>query len=49
MVDLPSSITVAVWPEVRTDDRSSAVPFEVRNAEGRAAVADGLAVLAETG
>lgn len=45
MVELPSTITVAVWPGNPTADGRTTVPFEVRNEHGVAAVKDGLIVL----
>lgn len=45
MVELPSTITVAVWPGNVTADGCTTVPFEVRNEHGVAAVKDGLVVL----
>ena len=47
MVLLPSTITVRIWPVNPIDDDRSTVPFEVVNAEGRAAVKNGLIVLGE--
>lgn len=44
MVRLPSTITVAIWPPVAVDD-AEAVPFEVRNADGDAAVDRGVVLL----
>ncbi len=46
MVPLPSDLTVLVWPAT-TDhgDASLVVPFEVLNADGRPAVANGAVVL----
>ncbi len=45
MVELPSTITVALWPGNATADGCTTVPFEVRNEHGVAAVKDGLIVL----
>ncbi len=45
MVRLPSTITIRLWPANDTGDGRRTVPFEVVNAEGRAAVRDGLVVL----
>ena len=42
MVELPSSISIDVWPGNQTSDGSTTVPFEVRNQHGVAAVAGGL-------
>ncbi len=47
MVSLPSTITVRVWKANDTDDGRSTVPFEVLNADGAAAVKDGVIVLGE--
>lgn len=41
MVRLPSTITVLIWPTVAHGD-GTAVPFEVRNADGDPAVKDGV-------
>lgn len=48
MVDLPSTITVSVWPGVSTMDGDTTVPFEVRNQHGDIAVKDGLVALRKT-
>ncbi|MCP3933791.1 MAG: hypothetical protein GY708_00310 [Actinomycetia bacterium] len=48
MVELPSTITVRVWPANDTGDGKRTVPFEVLNADGAPAVKDGLIVLART-
>ena len=45
MVRLPSTMTVRVWPRVALGDGTWAVPFEVLNADGDAAVRDGIVVL----
>ena len=45
MVELPSSITINVWPGTPTPDGNTTVPFEVLNARGHAAVKDGVVVL----
>ena len=45
MVKMPSTMTVNVWPEVSLSDDRTAVPFEVLNGEGDAAVRDGIVVL----
>ena len=45
MVELPSTITVKVWPGNKTPDGNITVPFEVYNSAGVAAVKDGLVVL----
>lgn len=45
MVELPSTITVRVWPGNETPDGNTTIPFEVYNATGVAAVKDGLIVL----
>ncbi len=47
MVELPSTITIDVWPGNATEDGRVTVPFEVRNEHGVAAVKDGLVVLGE--
>jgi acyl dehydratase len=48
MVELPSTITVKVWPGNATPDGNMTVPFEVYNSAGVAAVKDGLVVLARS-
>lgn len=45
MVELPSTITINVWPGTPTADGNTTVPFEVLNASGDAAVKNGLIVL----
>jgi acyl dehydratase len=45
MVELPSTITINVWPGTQTPDGTTTVPFEVLNAHGDAAVKNGLIVL----
>ena len=45
MVAMPSTITINVWPGTLTPDGTTTVPFEVLNAQGDAAVKDGLIVL----
>lgn len=45
MVELPSTITINVWPGTPTPDGTTTVPFEVLNAHGDAAVKNGLIVL----
>ncbi len=45
MVELPSTITVNVWPATLTADGNTTVPFEVLNSHGDAAVKNGLIVL----
>lgn len=45
MVELPSTITVKVWPGNETPDGNTTVPFEAYNAAGVAAVKNGLVVL----
>jgi len=47
MVLLPSTMTVRIWPANETDGGRRTVPFEVLNAEGAPAVAEGLIVLGE--
>ena len=47
MVRLPSAITIRVWPGADTGDGRRTVPFEVLNADGQAAVQEGLVVLGE--
>lgn len=47
MVEMPSTLTVDVWPPNETADGHRTVPFEVRNGAGEPAVRDGLAVLGE--
>lgn len=49
MVRMPSTMTVNVWPKVELGDAQWAVPFEVVNGEGEAAVRDGLVVLGAPG
>jgi acyl dehydratase len=48
MVLLPSTISVRMWDANSTADGRRTVPFEVLNAEGDAAVKDGLIVLGES-
>jgi len=45
MVQLPSTITINIWPGVAAADGTIAVPFEVCNEHGAAAVKDGILVL----
>lgn len=45
MVQLPSVITIEIWPEVTASDSTRTVAFEVRNEQGLAAVANGQVVL----
>jgi acyl dehydratase len=45
MVEMPSILTVRVWPANPTDDGCRTVPFEVLNGDGAPAVKDGLVVL----
>lgn len=45
MVRLPSTMTVRVWPRIAHGAGSWAVPFEVLNGDGEAAVRDGIVVL----
>ena len=45
MVELPSTITINVWPGNPTGDGRTTVPFEVCNENGVAAVKDGLVVV----
>ena len=45
MVAMPSTITINVWPGTPAPDGTTTVPFEVLNAQGDAAVKDGLIVL----
>ncbi len=45
MVAMPSTITINVWPGTLASDGTTTVPFEVLNAQGDAAVKDGLIVL----
>jgi acyl dehydratase len=45
MVQLPSTITVNIWPDIAASDGTTAVPFEVRNEQGATAVKDGIVVL----
>ena len=45
MVELPSTVTIDVWPGSSTLDGRVVVPFEVRNEHGVAAVKHGLVVL----
>ena len=45
MVAMPSTITINVWPGTLALDGTTTVPFEVLNAQGDAAVKDGLIVL----
>ena len=40
MVELPSTITVSVWPGLSTTDDNTSVPFEVCNQDGVVAVKD---------
>ena len=47
MVRMPSMIKINVWPGTLTPDGTTTVPFEVLNAQGVAAVRDGLIVLGE--
>lgn len=47
MVQLPSSITVHIWPGNPMPDGTTTVPFEVRNMQGVAAVDNGLIVLGD--
>lgn len=47
MVELPSTITIDVWPANPTVDGRTTVPFEVRNEHDVAAVKDGLIVLGQ--
>ncbi len=49
MVRLPSTVVARVWPANAIDDGRSTVPFEVVNADGEPAVADGLVVLERGG
>jgi acyl dehydratase len=45
MVQLPSTITINVWPGVKASDGTTPVPFEVLDKHGVAAVKDGIVVL----
>jgi acyl dehydratase len=45
MVEMPSTITINVWPGTLTPDGNTTVPFDVLNAHGDAAVKNGLIVL----
>jgi len=45
MVELPSTITINVWPADPTVGGHTTVPFEVLNSHGAAAVKDGVLVL----
>lgn len=47
MVLMPSTLTVRIWPANDTGGGSRTVPFEVLNASGDPAVANGLVVLGE--
>lgn len=47
MVELPSTITINIWPGNLTPDGLTTVPFEVRNQDGVAAVKGGLLVLGD--
>ena len=47
MVLLPSTITIRIWPADDSEDGRRIVAFEVLNAEGAAAVQNGLVVLGE--
>ncbi|MGI9612426.1 MAG: MaoC/PaaZ C-terminal domain-containing protein [Acidimicrobiales bacterium] len=47
MVLMPSTLTVRIWPANDASDGSRTVPFEVLNAAGDPAVANGLLVLGE--
>ncbi len=47
MVELPSTISIDIWPGSATADGHTTVPFAVRNAAGVAAVQDGLVVLGD--
>lgn len=49
MVELPSTITLDIWPGNPTADGLTNVPFEVRNEHGVAAVKDGMIVLGQPG
>jgi acyl dehydratase len=48
MVELPTTITINIWPGTPTHDGHTAVPFEVLNAHGDPAVKDGAVILGAT-